>query len=101
MSFFTRPNAGGFSTASQGTRVCLFLSMPLNTGLHRIPIIGMESNSTLAAYADNAQPYTSRLSGSRRCIYDRAWVKKDIHVLLMKSITLGAWLKKDIPMLNV
>jgi len=33
-------------------------------------------------YRDSAQPGTSRLSGSRRCIYYRAWVKKDIHVLL-------------------
>jgi len=28
MSFFTRHNAGGFAPASQGVRVCLFLSMP-------------------------------------------------------------------------
>jgi len=32
---------GFFSPVSKGARVCLFLSMPLNTGPHRIPIIGI------------------------------------------------------------
>jgi len=39
-----------FTPASQGARVCLFLSMPLNGGPHRIPIIGMESNSALSRF---------------------------------------------------
>ena len=43
MSFFTLHNAGWFTPASQGARVGLFLSMPLYTGPHSIPIIGMRA----------------------------------------------------------
>jgi len=50
--YYTLSKEMSFLTpATQGARVCLFLSMPLNTGPHRIPIIGMESNSALSAYA--------------------------------------------------
>jgi len=39
----------------------------------------VEQLGLIPIYRECAQPGTSRLSGSHRCIYYRAWEKKDMH----------------------
>jgi len=64
MSFFTLHNAGWFTPASQGARVCLFLLMPFNKCICVIPIIGMCQAKRYPHKRTMSSCSTSRLSGS-------------------------------------